>query len=484
MDKIVKIWSIIWPILRSIFNTLGFWEYIEAFLLYIVLYLVLKSLVKSFLPKKQRGSFIGEGIFLFIDIALVISPLVGIYFWFKTRVPLLVQLISYILGLTELIDLANILLRVFLVCMIAFGIARWLIYTVSLLLQRVAIDFPLGEVFVVVIRMVEGVFFMLTVLWLPFFGLSLFKQVDPYPVLIYSPIIMPEEANERVWEYIEEGVYNAQQNGVDCDPYLLYSLKEYETGSHMCSLTHQYLPRPNSCASYAGALGMWQFIPETFTRNANRYNVEGNLWEPQIASEVACYFINDEVKMSLAQPRDVFINQFAINGLVWNRDPDGAGRVYDRAHALRKSSISTFVRPNIEYQGYIWPAPNDSFLWYEWGVTMWYGTPHNGIDIAMEGLPAFSVYALSDGKASYNDGGDCNAGVITLKTNSGETFLYVHMELDLNKIYIPTNGTFVSVQKGEILGWILDGDTTCSRGNHLHLMRADGSYISALEFEK
>ena len=133
------------------------------------------------------------------------------------------------------------------------------------------------------------------------FGLSLYKQVDPYPVVIYDVIIRPPEANKQVWEYIEEGVFNAHENGVDCNPYLLYSLKIYETGSTVCTPIWSLRPRPNECASYAGALGMWQFLPETFSRNADRYGVKGNLWKPEVAAEVACYFINDEVQISLSQ---------------------------------------------------------------------------------------------------------------------------------------------------------------------------------------
>jgi hypothetical protein len=485
MEKIIDLWAIIWPIIKSIFKVLGIWDILEIMLIYIVVYILVSKILKGILPRKHRGNMFMEALHLFVDVFIIISPFIGVYHWLKGKIPLVVQLASYVVRLTELDELVNTIMKVFLVCMIAFGVARGIINLVSLILQKFAIELPyIGDVIVALIRVAESMFFVLTVLWLPFFGLSFFKQVDPYPVIIYDAIIRPPEANEEIWRNIEEGVQKAHENGVECDPYLLYSLKIYETGNNICTQIYEYLPRPNECVSIAGCLGDMQFDPETYWRNATRYNVEDSLWEPPVAVEVGCYFINDEVKISLAQTRNVFIRNFAYDGLIWNRDPAGAGEVYDRAIALRKEAFENSEPPKVTSGEYLWPAPKDAFVWYPWGVDMWYGKSHNGIDIAMSGLPAFKVHALDNGNARYWDGGSCNAGVITLQTSQGDEFHYVHMEWDTSKIAIPTDGEWHSVKKGQTLGWILDGDTSCSRGNHLHLMFKDGRYISGEMFQK
>ena len=485
MDKIQKTWAIIWPIVKSIFKLLGVWDRLEVLLIYTIIYILASVILKEVLPKKRRGEVFSEALHLFVDVFIIIIPFIGLYYWLKEKIPLVVQLGSYILSLTKVDELVATVLKVFLVCIIAFGIARWVITLCSLALQKFAIELPyVGDIAVPLIRVVESIFFVLTVLWLPFFGLSLYKQVDPYPVVIYDVIIRPPEANEQVWEYIEEGISNAQENGMDCNPYLLYSLKVYETGSTVCTPIWSLRPRPNECASYAGALGMWQFLPETFQRNADRYGVKGNLWKPAVAAEVACYFINDEVQISLSQTRESFINNFAYDGLIWNRDPAGAGVVYDRAIKLRDSALENYKPPELEPTEYIWPAPSNAFVWYQWGVDMWYGQAHNGIDIAISGLPAFQVHALANGQARYWDGGDCNAGVITLRTSQGDEFHYVHMERNSSKIFIPTDGGWHNVTQGQALGFIHNGNTTCSVGSHLHLMFSDGSYISGEMFPK
>ena len=295
---------------------------------------------------------------------------------------------------------------------------------------------------------------------------------------------MPPDINENIWEVIETGVRNAQANEVACDPYLLYSLKVYETGDNFCDESWEKESRPNGCVSYAGALGMWQFMPETFLRNANRHNVEGTVWNPAIAAEVACYFINDEVNISLSQSRDVFKNEFSFVGFVWNKDLGGAGVVYDRAIELRNSALSQPQDETDYPKGYVWPGPEDSFLWYKWGIQMWYGSFHNGIDVAMPGLKTFDVVAISTGVARYYDGGDCNMGVIHFKSIKNQEFYYVHMSTELSDIYIPTNGSWVPVLKGQKLGKIHGGDTSCSRGSHLHLMYTDGRYIGEEMFNR
>jgi murein DD-endopeptidase MepM/ murein hydrolase activator NlpD len=224
-------------------------------------------------------------------------------------------------------------------------------------------------------------------------------------------------------------------------------------------------------------------MPETFKRNAERHNIEGSLWNPAIAAEVACYFINDEVNISLSQLRDVFIGEFSSIGFVWNRDPGGARVVYDRANQLREDALSQLPETD-SFKGYLWPGPEDSFLWYKWGIQMWYGSFHNGIDVAIPGLKTFDVLAISTGVARYYDGGSCNMGVIHFKSIKNEEFYYVHMSAEPSDIYIPTNGSWVPVLTGQKLGRIHEGDTTCSIGSHLHFMYTDGRYIGEEMFNR
>jgi hypothetical protein len=148
--------------------------------------------------------------------------------------------------------------------------------------------------------------------------------------------IVPEGVDIQVWEVIIEGVYKAGTNGVECDPYILYALQEGLTSPAVfCDETWEDKERPNDCASYAGALGMWQFLPETFMRNAKRHNIEGSLWNPNVAAEVACYFIHDEVHIDLEQPQAEFVDEFARIGGVWNTSSSFAAVVYERGNQLK-----------------------------------------------------------------------------------------------------------------------------------------------------
>ncbi len=520
MEELTKLWAIVWPILKTIFEMLGVWDIFESLTIYLVSMMFVTLFVKWILPKEKKGSFTREAIHILADMFIAVSPLLAVYFWLKEKFPLVAQLASYILELTKIDDLMVIIGKVILLCIVTFALSRWFIHKVAIILKREVLNWPIiGNILIAVINVAEGFLFAMTLFVLPFWIISLFKQVDPYPIVVQAdPVVQPIGISNNTWDYISIGVRNAQANGVACDANLLLALKEYETGANMCTLEQESLPRPNQCASYAGALGCFQFLPETFARNAARYNVQGSLWEPEVAAEVACYFIADEVKISLTQSQEEFASEFASVGLIWNADPSGAVRIYERAKEL-KDSVKEEVEKQIaekikeekekeekeekekdndkdkdEYEdedeeyasveGYLWPAPGGSFLWYAWGTSMWYGNLHNGIDIAMNGLPAFKVVAIADGQARYWDGGSCNAGIITLRTNSGEEFLYVHMEWDTSKIDIPTDGSWVKVSQGQSLGRILNGNTTCSIGNHLHLMRSDKSYIGEEEFSK
>ena len=99
----------------------------------------------------------------------MIFPFIGLYYWLREKIPLVVELASYVVTLTGLDELVVTILKVFLVCMVAFGITRWIITLGSLALQKLAIELPyIGDIIVPLIRVGESIFFVLTVLWLPF----------------------------------------------------------------------------------------------------------------------------------------------------------------------------------------------------------------------------------------------------------------------------------------------------------------------------
>lgn len=490
MVKFEELWPIIWPILTQVWNSMSNRDVAIAVSLYLICWFVISSFLKRIAPTKVRGSIFSEALYLIIDIVSFSIPWYIVYLVLRKTFPMLGELISFLLDMRGLGETSLVWGKVLLVSVVFFGISRWAIYKLSLLIQRFAIELPLSDMLISIVRVCEGLMLMVTVILLPLFTLTLAKEVGVYdpPLAKATPLGKPEEVNTTVWSYVEAGVKRARANGIACDPYLNLALKEYETGNNVCTLEDESLPRPNSCASYAGALGMFQFMPETFERNAQRYGVTGSMWNPEIASEVACYFIHDEVNISLEQSRGVFVGEFSSKGFVWNRDPSGAGKVYDRAIALRDSAMDSMkwrsLTPPQEYEskGYLWPASSDAYVSFEWGVPMWYGSNHNGLDF-YSGYP-FVAKAIGNGMARYWDGGDCNAGVITLVTDEGEKFHYVHMELDPELILLSTTGEWVPVVRGQDLGWILDGTTSCSNGPHLHLMHGDGSFMSQGWFEK
>ncbi|NLE30953.1 hypothetical protein GX618_01620 [Candidatus Dojkabacteria bacterium] len=156
-------------------------------------------------------------------------------------------------------------------------------------------------------------------------GLNPSPQSTPTP----TPYFIPSGVIEDVWNDIMIGVQAARGNGVECDPVLLYAIKVVETGENYCDEAWEEVERPNACASQEDVLGMYQFLNETFQRNAERYNVQGSVWDPKISSEVACYFIHDEAHISLTQTQEEFLEEFAHKGYIWNKYEQEALQIYE-----------------------------------------------------------------------------------------------------------------------------------------------------------
>lgn len=150
-------------------------------------------------------------------------------------------------------------------------------------------------------------------------------QITPTSTSLSTPL----GVDERVWRDISVAVDKAKENGIICDPILLYAIKLVETGSFYCDESWENLSRPNACASSEDVLGMYQFLTSTFERNAERYDVNGSVWNPQISSEVACYFINDETKISLTQTKEEFVEEFCFRGYIWNQYVVEATQIYE-----------------------------------------------------------------------------------------------------------------------------------------------------------
>lgn len=156
-------------------------------------------------------------------------------------------------------------------------------------------------------------------------GLNPSPQSTPTP----TSSCIPSGVDENVWSDILNGVQAARENGIECDPILLYAIKVVETGDNYCDESWENLPRPNLCASEEDVLGMYQFLNETFQRNADRYHVQGSVWDPKISSEVACYFIHDEAHISLSQTKEEFVEEFAHKGYIWNIYEQEALQIYE-----------------------------------------------------------------------------------------------------------------------------------------------------------
>jgi hypothetical protein len=158
-------------------------------------------------------------------------------------------------------------------------------------------------------------------------------ELTPTPTPTVSPIPVGVE-DERVWYAIEEGVENARANGVECDPYLLLAIQQVFTGDVFCDESWKEKPRPNACASEEDVLGMFQAYSPTHRRNAQRYDVEDNVWEPKLSAEVICYFIHDEAHISLNQTREKFISEFVEEGYIYNIYTSDAEAVYSKGQEL------------------------------------------------------------------------------------------------------------------------------------------------------
>lgn len=505
-----KIWAILWPALKFLWEELFELED-QAILvvIFILSYMVTVRIINSFKPQYKRGSFISEIVHVYVSVTIFLVPLVAVLFWLSKEYPLLEDVFSFISKEFDLQERGISWMKVFFIAVVFLAAQRLVISKLSLVLQKLLINFPLGEFLMAFVLVAEGLLYFASAVFMPMNMIVLAQEAEIILVEKNDETPKPPgvEISQEIWDAISTGVERAKVNGVNCNPYLMLSIKMYETWTNICTPEDEGLPRPNKCASYAGALGIMQFLPETFQRNAKRHGVTGSLWDPPIAVEVACYFTVEEVNISLDQPIEEFIEEFSSKDLVWNADPSGAETVYNRAKKFERwaeesqepeepepedppspspnpspSPSPSPEPPPEKVDGYLWPAPKKSYVSFAWGVPMSYGSNHNGIDIVLLGFPPFKVVALADGKARYWNGGACNAGVIDLQLKNGETFQYVHMSLKKGEIEIPTNGSWVSVEQGQVLGWIHNGTTSCSDGPHLHLMRMNKTWIGAKEF--
>ena len=497
-----EILDLVWPVLLQILEKMDWKEITFNLSIYLIGIFALFFFLKKQRSEKTVGNFFSEVYHLIVSLGIYLLPLVIVIKVAGDKYPILFEAISFAFEKSDLKETIFYWFRVFLLMVVIYGLQRMLIHWIVLKIEKAV--FNLWEPLVVFVVVAEAVMFMGTSVFLPLNIIVFANQMENRSIVQSDATTRPVGVSEDLYSLLKIGVGKAQANGVACELPLLVSLKEYETSTVICSPEDEARARPNSCASYADALGTFQFLQETFDRNAVRYGVTGSLWETEVAAEVACYFIAEEVNLSLDQTEDEFADEFYSKGFIWNADPSGAREVYRRAIELRNSSrqlIAEAQKSSVDDQsqsapplelksdGYIWPAPAGSFVTFEWGVPMWYGGTHNGMDVAKQDpsgvFSTFQAYAIRDGRVRYWNGGDCNAGVITFEdAKTGEQFEYVHMELDPARLNIPTTGEWVSVQQGDILGWVLNSGTTCSDGPHLHIMRADGSAISQSEFQR
>lgn len=496
----LDIWAILWPVFKQIWGFMGLDQKAISVGVFLLAWVVSGKILNLLRPEYKKGAVLSEVVHILWGATTFLLPFVILGLWLSGEYPLLAEAISFVASKFSWQERLNSWWEIFLLAVFVVAIQRFLIHRISLWVQRVVNEIPLvGSLIVVIVLVLEGMLFFASGLSLPIVMIAVAKDRGVLvPLAQDVPTIQPEGValTRGVWEAIEEGVGRAQANGVSCNPYLILALKEYETGRNLCDASQE---GSRSCVSSAGCLGMMQLNPETCQRNADRRGVTCDVWDPATSVEVACYAMADEMNINLGQTEATFINEFSSEGFVWNADPSGAKWVFNRAHKLQEIAMASM--PEVVQQdgssgdapqsttsltrvpGYLWPGPTGSYVSYEWGASMSYGT-HNGIDIILSGIPQFRVVAIADGRAKYWNGGACNAGIISLVIPGQDNFLYVHMSLDPEEIKIPTDGSWVEVQQGQVLGKIHNGTTTCSDGPHLHLMRSDGTYIEASEFER
>lgn len=484
----LDIWAILWPVIKQVWGFMSLEQKAVSVGIFFLTWMVSNWALNHFKPVYKRGAVISEVLHFLWGAFTFLLPFLIVGWWLGNKYPLLGEAISFVANKFSWQDRAYSWMIIFFFAVVFVAIQRFVIHKVSMLLQRIFSELPgLGDLLTGLVLVVEAILFVASAVTLPLSMITLAGDRGViHPISQSVPTVRPSvSVSDEVWSAITTGVERAQANGVSCDPYLMLSIKEYETGTYLCDRS---MMGSRNCVSSAGCLGMMQLNPETCQRNAARRGVTCDVWDPARSVEVACYAINDEMEFSLDQSKNEFVREFASVGFVWNKDPQGASKVFDRAINLRASAMEEVVKkqanpaPRKTTDGYIWPAPAESRVSYSWGAAMSYGV-HNGMDIILPGLSQFQVFAIEDGKARYWIGDSCDAGVIDLNVG-GEIFQYVHMSLISSEIEIPTDGSWVDVSQGQVLGWVHEGRTSCSDGTHLHLMRNNGGYIGEEEFQR
>jgi hypothetical protein len=513
-----EVLDLVWPVLRQeVLKKMTGNETLLALLFFLACILLINLILRHWLGNRdyEPGSFQSEFIKLLSGIIAFVVPVVLLYWQAEKRYPILTALFEQVIELTGLDAKVRVWVTIIILGVGLTAFERVGIYLVFSIFQRAVSFVPGREIWVEIVVLIEVIFYSVSTFMLPANIILIAEQAGewnrPHPLLdqrMNYP--RPDGVPVVIWNDITEGLARARQNGAVCDPYLHVAFKEYETRYYRCGTN---MTGMRECVSSVGCLGAFQFAPETFATYAERYGVADrvDIWNPSDSAEVACYAMQPEgMNISLEMSEEEFVYsashvpQVSGENYVWNADPKGMRRVYARALELHakydveaslteetmqgNNSLPTISNSLFEFggrvDGLLWPAPAGSYVTFQYGVEMSNGWIHNGIDIVLSGFPPYKVVALADGKVRYWNGGDCNAGVIDLQTADGETFQYVHMELDPSKIFIPVTGAWVEVSQGQELGWILDRRTTCSDGPHLHIMRIGGGPLYEAEFTK
>ena len=126
-------------------------------------------------------------------------------------------------------------------------------------------------------------------------------------------------------------------------------------------------------------------------------------------------------------------------------------------------------KPQEQQEGKLaWPAPENTWIQFQFGNPTGYthGDFHNGVDIDSPGFQPFTVTSASSGEVTYAQYMDaCNMGVVKVRWTKELEILYVHLDPQTLAVAIGQE-----VSKGQVIGRVYNGKTTCSDGPHLHFM--------------
>lgn len=346
----LDIWAILWPVFKQIWEMMGMDQKAISIGVFLLSWLLTVTILNSLKPAYKQGAIISEVLHLLWGAFVFLLPFFAVGWWLSQEYPLMAEAVSFVASKFSWQERLVAWWEIYLVAVFWVALQRFLIHKISILLQQVVIEIPMiGSIIIVFVLVAENLMFFASGLSLPITMIVLAKDRGVLvPLAQEFPTIQPEGVAlaPGVWEAIEEGVGRARVNGVSCNPYLMLSLKEYETGRNVLATAYEICSVPEVRVSLAGDIENPETLYSVYIEYRKRYlDIVERIPEGETLPEI---FVRDDGKIGLIAPTTDNNRRIVSSlGFVITQESDGSEYLNTTKEALLKRMLGILVSPTL-----------------------------------------------------------------------------------------------------------------------------------------